>query len=127
MVGQPSFMNVSIIAMLDNPRTWERVEALSMPEPNFGCILWLGVIDKDGYAKMNGPRLKGRRMPVSVSKLVLARKLGHAPNGFACHTCDVNCCINEHHLYDGTPAQNVADMYNRGRRVIVRDQYGKIT
>lgn len=121
-----SFMDRSIEAMLDDPRVWNRIESYSTPEPNSGCVLWLGVVDKDGYAKMTGPRFHYKRMPVSVSKLVLAKKLGKLPN-MALHKCDVRCCISENHLYDGTSKQNVNDMYNRGRRAIVRDEYGKIT
>lgn len=122
-----SRMENSIIKMLDDPRVWERVERLSIPEPNSGCALWEGHLDKDGYPKMSGPRDNYKRSSVTVSKLVLAKKLGRVPTKSALHTCDVRCCVAENHLYEGTNRQNVHDMYRRGRRIIVRDEYGKIT
>jgi hypothetical protein len=121
-----SFHDLSIIAMLKKTDTWERIEKWSIPEPNSGCFIWLGVLDTSGYAAMTGPLIDRKRVAIRVARLVLANKLQCMPVK-ALHTCDVRCCINENHLYDGTDKHNVHDMYNRGRRVIVRDQYGKIT
>ena len=122
-------MNKSSVAMsklLKMPDIWKRIEELSMPEPNSGCIFWLGGLDKDGYAMISGPFKKDSWVPVRIARMILTNKLKYEPL-MALHTCDVRCCVNEQHLYDGTQQQNVRDMYKRGRRVIVRDQYGKIT
>lgn len=115
----------SIEKMLDDQRVWDRVEKFSMPEPNSGCVFWLGNTDKDGYGKMTGPRFNIKRVAVTVSRLVLARKLGRVPENPALHTCDVSCCIAENHLYEGTYKENYRDMVNRKRRKINKDERGK--
>jgi len=120
-----SMMTQSIERMLPDSKVWERVDKHSIPEPNSGCSLWLGHVDKDGYAKMTGPRFHYKRVAVTVARLVLSRKLGFVCEEPALHTCDVSCCVNEHHLYAGSYSQNYADMINRERRVIERDVYGK--
>jgi hypothetical protein len=122
-----TLMARSIEKMLTDPRVWERIEKHSMPEPNTGCVLWIGHVDKDGYAKMTGPRFHYKRVAVTVSKLVLSKKLGFVCDEPALHKCDVSCCVAEEHLYNGSYAQNYADMIDRGRRVIARDNFGKYT
>jgi hypothetical protein len=32
--------------------TIERFEERSIPEPNSGCHLWMGAVDKDGYGQL---------------------------------------------------------------------------
>jgi hypothetical protein len=43
-----------------------------------------------------------RRRPITAGALLL-------------HKCDVSCCVNPDHLYEGTHLQNMADMSNRCR------------
>lgn len=120
-----SMMADSIVKMLPDQRVWDRIDKHSMPEPNSGCVLWIGHVDKDGYAKMTGPRFKYKRVAVSVSRVVLSRKLDRLAEGLALHTCDVSCCIAESHLYEGSHRQNVADAVARNRINASRDNYGR--
>jgi hypothetical protein len=78
-----------------------------IPEPNTGCHLWLGRVDKDGYPVTDQPGLKHRPCRYMCE--------GLQPEEHALHHCDVRSCINPEHLYRGDVAQNMADKMRRGR------------
>jgi hypothetical protein len=76
------------------------------------CILYTRSITDDGYGRINHVRGVYR-----VHIYVLERKLGRKllPGMFALHTCDVRNCVSEDHLYEGSHADNMRDMYARDR------------
>jgi len=76
-----------------------------------GCIIWTGVKDRNGYGRIAGVYC-GTRLAHSAS---LAQKLGRRVKLNALHICDNPSCINPDHLYEGTQADNVRDMYARNR------------
>lgn len=101
-----------------------RFESNTTPEPNTGCLLWLGSQDKDGYGEFWILNRKHR-----THRLACAMHEGK-PLGklLACHTCDTTSCVNGDHLYPGTVAQNNADMVRRGRyRVGERHHNARLT
>ncbi len=98
----------------------ERLERNSMPEPNTGCQLWLGSGIDFGHGRM---RWKGDLH--LTHRLAWIAHRGPIPDGMmVCHKCDVPACINPDHLFIGTNADNVQDMYTKGRRTMGRGENG---
>ena len=77
-----------------------------------GCKIWPRGCSGNGYSYV---LLEGR--PNSGHRAVLQRKLqrGIKPGFHALHDCDVRNCVNEDHIYEGTPLQNMLDKEKRGR------------
>lgn len=87
--------------------------ALSSPEPNTGCWLWLGTI-KGGYGNV---AFCGRTM--RTHRLAYELTHGPIPSGLCvCHRCDTPSCCNPDHLFLGTPNDNNQDKIRKGRDVI---------
>lgn len=89
----------------------ERLDFYSIPEPNSGCLLWLGSV-RNGYGSLqigHAPRKGAHRVSWEVHR-------GPIPAGmYVCHRCDVPICINPDHLFLGTAQDNVDDMNRKGR------------
>lgn len=84
---------------------------MSIPEPNSGCLLWLGSIMGIGYGKVSW---RGKQHPAHRMAWIDAR--GEPPAGLlVLHKCDVPSCINLDHLFLGTPEENMRDMVRKGR------------
>jgi hypothetical protein len=89
----------------------EKIDRLSMPEPNSGCRLWLGDCDDHGYARLYW---EGRSQ--KAYRLVWAEKHGPIPPGILIrHRCDNPACVEEDHLLDGTDRDNSDDKVSRRR------------
>jgi hypothetical protein len=89
----------------------ERLAEWSIPEPNSGCWLWLGHVDRNGYGLIvvDWKRVYAHRLSFSLHK-------GPIPDGAGVlHHCDMPPCINPEHLYAGTPADNARDRVIRKR------------
>lgn len=89
----------------------QRFDEKYIPEPNSGCWLWIGAVDRKGYGQL---RYGGRnRVATHISLFLVNRVL---PLGmFALHRCDVSGCVNPDHLFHGTAKENTNDMYRKGR------------
>ena len=94
------------------PTLEQRLLLHSIPEPNTGCLLWLGKVSrKGGYAQIWH---KGRHR--NASRVAYEVWVGSIPDGeMACHHCDEPTCIAPAHLYAGTAKNNYDDMVRRGR------------
>ncbi len=94
-----------------------RLERYSMPEPNSGCILWIGRINKDtGYGQLACWAPGTRRKYRAAHRLAWEAVNGTIPTGLlVCHKCDTPPCINPDHMFLGTNADNSADKVAKGR------------
>ncbi|PQA71673.1 HNH endonuclease [Brucella oryzae] len=90
----------------------DRLFDRTIPEPNSGCMIWLGAVNKDGY-----PSVGINSKTLLATRLVLSQKLGRPlmKSECACHKCDVPSCINPDHLWAGTHRENIDDRTRKSR------------
>lgn len=104
--------------LISNPeQTKERFMRNVSPEPNTGCWLWTGSLQK-GYGAfcVDGKLNRAHR----VSYVLFVGPL-HKWTGYhdvcVCHKCDVPACVNPEHLFLGTQKANQRDKENKGRGI----------
>lgn len=73
-----------------------------------GCWEWTGPIS-DRYG-----RYTFRKRPLLTHRIAYALSFG-VPSGNICHRCDNTKCCNPAHLFQGTQADNLNDMFAKGR------------
>lgn len=84
-----------------------RLEALSMPEPNSGCLIWIGHAKKNGYGTLATKR-GGRWTTMLAHRVSYETHIGPIPNGKDLdHKCRVRCCINPAHLEPVSRSENL--------------------
>lgn len=85
-------------------------------EPNSGCWLWLGSIDRKGYGQIRVPLADGGNQLRVATHVSVELHGGTVPPGMCVlHRCDVPGCVNPDHLFVGTFKDNTQDMIRKGR------------
>lgn len=96
-------------------RFWSKVDIRTENE----CWPYREAVSDYGYGLFH-PFSKGlnKGRVVRAHRYALEQKLGRPllPKMQSCHTCDNPPCCNPVHLFEGTNAQNVADMVSKGRQ-----------
>ena len=94
----------------------ERLAYFVSPEPNTGCWLWLGCVDKEGYGKIAMPGQASARMAHRISYEL---HVGPIPEGLELdHKCRMRCCVNFQHLEPVTHLENMRRGVNIGAHLV---------
>ena len=90
--------------MLVAERFWSKVNKTE------GCWEWTAYRNDLGYGfiSLNGKAERSHRVSIFLSS-------GKWPEKHVLHKCDNPPCVRPDHLYEGTDADNMADMKARGR------------
>jgi hypothetical protein len=89
----------------------ERFDAGWIPEPNSGCWLWTGYLDR-GYGHLLAWRKDGSQGMRAAYKVGYEEYIGPVSDGLELdHKCRVRSCVNPWHLEPVTHAENI----RRGR------------
>jgi hypothetical protein len=79
------------------------------------CWLWTAAVDGRGYGKIQTGTLAKPKLE-AAHRVAWRLTRGTEPTGFVLHHCDTPRCVRPDHLFEGTSADNAADMVTKGRQ-----------
>lgn len=97
--------------MRKDPLSKEEFYSRTYHDPNSGCMLWLGCLDKAKYGKI--ARHKKQWLAHRYSWFLTYGEFDLALK--VLHKCDTPPCINPDHLFLGTQADNMKDCVKKKR------------
>lgn len=90
------------------------------------CVIWQGILDRDGYGRYVGSRPANhgqsvKRSVMGIHRWVVEQTLGRRlrTHEVIMHLCDNRLCFRESHLRVGTIQENNKDRDSKGRLVHV--------
>lgn len=97
-------------------RFWPKINKL----PNNGCWEWMGARTPSGYGQLRETISRGVYRFRLTHRLSYELNIGPiCDNMCVCHRCDNRKCANPDHLFLGTRLDNIIDMNQKGRRIIL--------
>lgn len=86
----------------------ERYARLAFPEPNSGCFIWTGSLDRNGYGRLGiGYSAEDNRRTTWAHRAAYEHFVGPIPDGLVIdHKCRMKCCVNPAHLEPVTQLEN---------------------
>ncbi len=91
---------------------FEKYAHMMIPEPNTGCLIWLGAQHPFGYGEFTRDKKKYRTHRTAYEAVHGVGSLGRSE---CRHTCDLAPCCNPDHLIKGTHLENMQDAFRRNR------------
>lgn len=106
--ANPAHLRLSTSRLGLARRYWMKVDKRGPNE----CWPWLGMTTTFGYGRI---KFAGQKLLAHRVAFELANGRPPAPGMNVCHTCDWPPCQNPAHYFEGTTADNLADMKTKGR------------
>jgi hypothetical protein len=115
------FAHQPTLTMIDR-KTLDRFES-KYDRPLDGCWEWL-----TGKGRRDYPRFWVAPMMACVGAHRVAYLISRGsldPDLYVLHHCDNMRCVRPEHIYEGTPQDNLRDMYARGRQKPIQRKIGE--
>lgn len=101
-----------VIRRSNAERFWPKCDRSGGPT---ACWPWQRSTTSSGYGKFGWTDPEtGVHQTLHAPRVAFFLTHGYWPQ-FACHSCDNPLCCNPAHIFDGTPADNMHDMWRKGR------------